>query len=72
MAFFLGKHPLHNVTVDRSIPVAPPPTWLPESLQTPPKRYILSGVRAELPDGQPFERTYVQACRRGDDWYLAN
>jgi len=70
MAFFLGKRPLRNVTVNQTIPVAPAPSWLPTALQTPPELYILSGFQAELPDGRPYARAYVHARKRGEDWLL--
>lgn len=70
MAYFLDDHALHNVVVVKTIPVAPPPAWLPPDFRNPPKFYILSGVEAELPDGRHFVRRYVQARKDGDDWYL--
>ncbi len=70
MAYFLGNRTLHNVSVVKAVPVAPPPAWLPAAFQTPPKYYILAGIRAQLANGRLFIRRYVQARKDGDDWYL--
>jgi hypothetical protein len=73
MTYFMGDQDttiLQNVIVAKTIPVAPAPAWLPSDFRTPPTHYILSGVEAELPDGEHLVRRYVQARRDGDDWYL--